>query len=268
MDIPEPRDPKPDETNSYSRWHPTISNDSDWNKMNSRRNPDRAIVLKGQKSQKVIHTARQLMQKDETEIHNHIKNFNGNNWGFSDTLQAISFIVELHEAGTQYLICMSNDGRPSGSWSHSRSPYRAYNRAPTSDDTEWHYNSWQSRTPVEKMWQNRAKLAVELEDNDWYNIQKMAEAKSEALKVASDTALMDRANENLATATERLATRIIALGAINRSDSGAQVLFESLHTIWKNSSSDFTNADELHRATYEATWNDYETLLSELGFEA
>jgi hypothetical protein len=268
MDIPEPFDPKPEEQNSYSRWAPTISNDSDWNKMNSRRNPNRAIVLKGQKSQKVIHTARQLMQKDETEIRDHINNFNGNNWGFSDTQQAISFIVELHEAGTQYFICMSNDGRPSGSWSHSRSPYRAYNRSPNSEETEWYYNSWQSRTPVEKMWQNRAHLAVELTDLDWYNIQEMAEAKSAALRTASDTQTMNRANERMAEETQRLAQRIIALGAINRSDSGAQVLFDSLHSIWKNSSSDFTNADELHQATYEATWNDYETLLSELGFEA
>ncbi len=260
MDIPEPRDPKPEDTNSYSRWHPTISNDSDWNKMNSRRNPDRAIVLKGQKQQKVLHAARRFMGMADSEILDTINNFQGNNWGFSDNLSALNFIVELHEAGTQYLICMSNDGRPSGSWSHSNSPYRAYNRAPNADDTEWYYASWRSRTPVERMWQNRAQMAVELPDYDWYNILKAAEAKSKALRDESQNAATKRANENLATATERLATRIVAVGAINRNDSGAQVLFDSLQPIWKTKED---NADELHKATYEATWTDYQTTIGE-----
>ncbi len=260
MDIPEPRDPKPEDNNSYSRWHPTISNDSDWNKMNSRRNPDRAIVLKGQKQQKVLNAARRMMQQSDSEILDSIANFQGNNWGFSDISSALNFIIEMHEVGTQYLICMSNDGQPSGSWSHSNSPYRAYNRAPNADDTEWYYQAWHTRTPVERMWQSRAQMAVELPDYDWYNIHKVAEAKSKALRVASENATTTRANENLATATERLATRIVALGAINRDDSGVQVLLESLQPIWKTTEA---NADELHRATYEATWADYQTTIGE-----
>ena len=267
MELPDPTTPKPDETigRSYSRWTPTISNDSDWNKMNSRRNPDRAIVLKGQSSQKVLYQTRRFMAMSEADILSHIESFEGNNWGFKENLSAINFIVELYEAGTVYLVCMSNDGQPSGSWSHSNSPYRAYNRAPTSDDTEWYYNQYLSRTPVEKMWQNRANYAAVLTEYDWYKIQTAAKAKSAALTTDEVAATTKRANDALTAATEKITHRCLALGAVNLTAQGTAALMDSLFNIWKTTEA---NADEAHRAAHDEAWARYETIMKRMGFEA
>lgn len=158
MELPNPTQAKPE--SGYPVIIPDA--DSDWNKKNSRRNPDRAMVYKGQPNYKVLSNIHQICTKPEG-VKESMKNFRGNDFGFNEAYyRPLQIITEWVELDGLYIVNMTMDGTVN--WGgYNGSPVRVYNRLPTEDEVVWHSNrGYWNRAKVEDAWHRRSNNATQI----------------------------------------------------------------------------------------------------------
>ena len=158
MELPNPTEAKPD--SGYPVIIPDA--DSDWNKKHSRRNPDRAMVYKGQPNYRVLGNIHNICTYPD-DAKEAMQNFSGNDFSFSEAYyRPLQIITEWVELDGLYIVNMTMDG--SVNWGgYNGSPVRVYNRAPTEDEVVWHAaRGYWGRKNVNDAWQSRANNATRI----------------------------------------------------------------------------------------------------------